>query len=157
MPSLRSRALAVTAALVLVTLSAGFASADGGVGNRNAENTYTKWLNGAPNMSGFVGGDVGNGTFSGTVLAKVVSGTTVTIDAVYRFSGSIHSFTADVHVVQTGLTIGATSVITGRVTDGWLKDNEVSGHYLVITCSEAPNGVCFTGEVDILRGTKPAD
>lgn len=156
MRSLRFRAIALTAALVLLTLTveAGMASADGGRDSRNAENSYTKWINGYPNMSGFVGGDVGDGTFSGEVVTRVVTGNTVNIDAVYRFAGSTHSFTANVHVVQTGLTFGATSIITGRVTDGWLKDNQVQGHYLVVACGDAPNGMCFTGAVDILRGTK---
>jgi hypothetical protein len=158
MHSTRNRALALTAAvmLVIVSLGAGVASADSR-DHRNAENTYTKWIMGYPNMAGVVGGDVGAGTFTGEVVTRVVTGTNVDIHAIYHFTGSIHAFTASVHVQQTGLTFGATSVIGGEVTDGWLKGNKVQGHYLVITCSEAPNGMCYDGEVDVLRGTKPAD
>jgi hypothetical protein len=158
MHSTRSRALALTAAVMLVTLSlgAGVASADSRY-HRNAENTYTKWIMGYPNMAGVVGGDVGAGTFAGEVVTRVVTGTNVDIHAIYHFTGSIHAFTASVHVQQTGLSFGATSVITGEVTNGWLKGNDVKGHYLVMACSEAPNGMCYSGEVDVLRGTKPGD
>jgi hypothetical protein len=155
---IRNRAFALTGVVVLLTLAlgAGVASADSR-DHRNAENTYTKWIVGYPNMAGVVGGDVGTGTFAGEILTRVVSGDTVTIDAIYHFIGSIHSFTADVHVVQTGLDYGATSVITGTVTNGWLKGNQVQGAYLVIDCSEAANRHCFDGSVDVLRGTKPED
>ena len=151
----RHRAIAITTTVMLLTLTlgAGVASANSR-DNRNAENSYTKWIVGYPNMAGVVGGDVGDGTFAGQVLTRTVIGNTVVIDAIYHFSGSIHSFTASVHVVQTGLDFGATSVITGEVTDGWLQGNQVSGHYAVIACSEAANGHCFDGAVDILRGTK---
>jgi hypothetical protein len=155
---IRNRALAMSGVIVLLTLAlgAGVASADSR-DHRNAENTYTKWIVGYPDMAGVVGGDVGTGTFAGEVLTRVVSGDTVTIDAIYHFNGTIHSFTAAVHVVQTGLDYGATSVITGTVTDGWLKGNQVQGAYLVIDCSEAANRHCFDGSVDVLRGTKPED
>jgi len=158
MRSVRTRATALTAVVVLATLAlgAGVASADSR-DHRNAENTYTKWIAGYPAMAGVVGGDVGAGTFTGEVVTRVVSGDTVTIDAIYRFTGSLHAFTASVHVVQTGLDYGATSVITGEVTDGWLKGNQVRGSYLVVDCSEAANRHCFDGRVDILRGTKPGD
>jgi hypothetical protein len=153
----RAVALAATLALLTLTLAAGTASANGGRDSRNAENTYTKWIAGAPNMAGFVGGDVGAGTFTGEVLTLVVVGNTVEIHASYHFKGSIHSFTADVHVLQTGLTFGATSAITGEVTSGWLKGNDVRGGYAVVACGEAPNGMCFTGWFDVLRGTKRGD
>jgi hypothetical protein len=159
--------LAVIAAVALLTLSlaAGVASADGGRDHRNAENTFTKWrttVGVAPvivNMAGVVGGDVGTGTFAGEVLSLTVVGTTKTIDAAYHFTGSIHSFNASVHVVQTGLTNGSTAVITGRVTDGWRKDNLVEGEYTQVTCEQAPGvfGTCFQGTLDILRGTKSDD
>jgi hypothetical protein len=158
MRSIRSRALALTTGVMLATLTlgAGVAFANSR-DQRNAENTYTKWIMGYPSMAGVVGGDVGTGTFSGEVVTRVVTGTSVDIHAIYHFTGSIHAFTASVHVQQTGLTFGATSVITGEVTEGWLKGNKVLGHYLVTACSEAPNGMCYDGEVDVLRGTKPGD
>jgi hypothetical protein len=158
MRSIKTRAIALTTAVVLMTLSlgAGVAAADSRE-HRNAENTYTKWIVSYPNMAGVVGGDVGTGTFAGVVVTRVVTGNTVEINAIYHFNGSIHSFTASVHVLQTGLDLGATSVITGEVTDGWLKGNQVQGGYLVIDCDAAANRRCFDGHVDVLRGTKPGD
>jgi len=155
MKGIRRRALAVATAVVLVTLSlsAGVVAADGGRDHRNAENTFTKWVTSASGtMAGIVGGDVGDGTYAGQVLSMVTVGATTTIHATYGFNGSRHSFEADVQVVQTGLN----AVITGSVTEGWLKGNQVEGEYTQIPCS---NGVedpqrCYSGTLDILRGSK---
>ena len=160
MRSIQTRVLALTAVVMLLTLSlgVGVAAADGGRDHRNAENTFTKWVTGpgtAPvlaNMAGVVGGDVGDGAFAGEVMTKTPTATGAVIDAVYHFSGSRHSFTANVHVVQMGIT----AVITGRVTDGWLKGNEVRGEYLQTTCAASPaaDHKCFVGTLDVLRGSK---
>jgi hypothetical protein len=164
---IRTRALAVlvAAGLMTLTLGAAMASADSR-DHRNAENTFTKWVTAVPgvppvikNMAGMVGGDVGDGTFTGEVLSVTVTGTTKVLDAAYHFGGSTHTFSASVHVVQSGLVNGSTAVITGRVTEGWLKDNLVAGEYTQVTCEQAPGvfGTCFQGTLDILRGSKPAD
>ena len=154
MTGIRRRALAVATAVVLVTLSlsAGVVSADGGRDHRNAENTFTKWVTSWPTMAGVVGGDVGDGTYAGQVLSMVTVGDTTTIHATYGFNGSKHSFTADVQVVQIGLNAG----ITGIVTEGWLKGNQVEGEYAQIACDkgvESPQA-CYQGTLDILRGSK---
>jgi hypothetical protein len=162
MKGIRRRALAVIAAGVLVTLalSAGVVAADGR-DHRNAENTFTKWVTdgNAGTMAGIVGGDVGDGAYVGQILSFVVVGNTQTIDASYGFSGRRHSFTALVHVVQTGAVPGSTAVITGIVQEGWLKGNLVAGEYTQIACDkgvESPQ-TCYEGTLDILRGTKPGD
>jgi hypothetical protein len=159
MHSIRYRALALTSAIVLLTLSlgVGVAAADGGRASRHAENTFTKWVAGFPNMSGVVGGDVGTGTYSGTILSLVDTPTSRTINAVYRFRGADYSFDALVHVVANGRVAGSTAVVTGVVTDGWLAGNVVSGGYTQISCTQAASGFCFQGWLDILRGTKSAD
>lgn len=72
-----TRLLALGAAVMLMTLTlgAGMAAADSRF-HRNAENTFTKWITGpgpAPivaSMAGIVGGDVGDGTFTGEVLTR---------------------------------------------------------------------------------------
>jgi hypothetical protein len=69
------------------------------------------------------------------------------IEALYHFNGPRHAFSALVHVEQTGLK----AVISGVVTDGWLKGSPVEGKYTQITCTQAPNGTCFQGTLDILR------
>jgi hypothetical protein len=154
MRSLRSRALALTAVTLLaLSLGAGTALADGGRNHGNAHNTFTKWVTEWPEMAGTVGGDVGSGAFAGEVL-KYTPGTTTVIEALYHFNGSRHSFTALVHVEQTGLK----AVISGVVTDGWLKGRPVEGEYAVVSCTHnATTTDCFQGTLDILRGTKHAD
>jgi len=158
----RVRALAViaTAALLTISFGAGVASADGGRDHRNAENTFTKWRTAEPpvapvliNMAGVVGGDVGDGTFTGEVLSYTPGATTV-IEALYHFHGSRHSFTASVHVEQTG----PKAVISGVVTNGWLKGNLVEAGYTQITCNhDGTSTDCFRGWLDILRGSKSGD
>ncbi len=151
--SVRRRSLALIAAVMLLTLSlgAGTAMADGRRDDREAASTFTKWVTAYPAMAGVVGGDVGPGTYAGEIL-KYTPGTTTVIEALYHFDGSRHVFTALVHVEQTGLR----AVITGVVTDGWLKGHPVQGGYRQITCSQAPDGTCYQGTLDILRGAEAA-
>jgi hypothetical protein len=157
--SIRNRALALAAAVALLTLSlgVGVAPAAAGMDSRHAHNTFTKWVAGYPNMSGVVGGDVGAGTYSGTIISLVDTPESRTINAIYRFTGADHSFKALVHVVANGRVVGSTAVVTGVVTDGWLAGNVVSGGYEQIACTQAASGSCFQGWLDILRGTKSAD
>jgi len=149
---IRTRALALVAAVVLLALSlgSGVASADGGR-HGDAESTFTKYVSAYPIMAGTVGGDAGSGTFAGEILKYTVASATApkVIEALYHFNGSRHAFSALVHVEQTGLK----AVISGVVTDGWLKGNRVDGHYTQIACSQAPNGICFQGALDIQRGS----
>jgi hypothetical protein len=154
-----ARALALTVVMLLLTLSlgAGTTLADGGLQHRNAENTFTKWISAYPEMAGVVGGDVGSGMYSGEILALDVTATGLVIDAMYHFSGSRHTFTALVHVVQTGFIDGSTAVITGHVTSGWLRGSPVEGAYTQIACSQAQSGSCFQGTLDILRGSRGDD
>jgi len=107
--------------------------------------TFTKWMVGdGPGMTGVVGGAVGEGAYVGKVL-DLIEGPTAVIEARYEFHGSKHSFTALVHVEQTGLQ----AVISGVVTDGWGKGNLLNGEYTEITCDH--DGVttdCWRGTVD---------
>ena len=143
-----------SAMLLTLSLGAGSALADGGRDHRNAENTFTKWISTYPAMAGFVGGDVGNGAYAGEILNLQVTGTGLVIDATYHFMGSRHSFTALVHVVQTGFVDGSKAVITGQVTQGWLRGDPVRGEYTQVACGQAPSGSCFQGTLDILRGDR---
>jgi hypothetical protein len=151
----RALALIAGAALLAVSLGSGTALADGGRHHAVAENTFTKYLSAYPIMAGVVGGDVGTGTYAGEIL-KYTLGTATTpkvIEALYHFNGSKHSFTALVHVEQTGLK----AAITGVVTDGWLKGHPVEGRYTQISCTQAPSGTCFQGTLDLLRGSNSGD
>ncbi len=149
------RAIALLAGTLLLTISlgTGLALAQGGRDHRNAENTFTKWISAYPAMTGFVGGDVGSGSYAGEILNLEVSATGLVIDATYHFDGSRHTFAALVHVVQTGFIDGSKAVITGEVTEGWLRGNPVEGEYTQIACTQAASGSCFQGTLDILRGS----
>ncbi len=125
--------------------------------------TFTKWITAFPNlpgriydMAGVVGGDVGNGTFTGEVLLRVPGPVTTELVAFYHFTGPEHSFTALVHVEATGSTPGSTAVIVGVITDGWQKGHAVAGKYTVITCDHVGRSPpCFEGTLEIESGTPP--
>ncbi|MGA2766061.1 MAG: hypothetical protein ABSG17_22190 [Spirochaetia bacterium] len=109
------------------------------------QNTFTKWVTTAPAMAGVVGGTCGSGSYAGEIL-KYTEGPTTVIEALYHFKGSKHSFSALVHVEQTGLK----AVINGVVTEGWLKGNPVQGEYTQISSKQSPNGTAFQGTLDIM-------
>jgi hypothetical protein len=152
----RAIALVASAGLLVLSMGAGSALASDGPDQRNADNTFTKWITDfdAGTMAGFVGGDVGEGTYAGQILHLEITASGAVIDATYHFIGSRHTFTALVRVVQTGFVDGSTAVITGRVTEGWLAGNDVNGEYTQVACSQAASGSCFQGTLDVLRGTK---
>jgi len=132
-------------------------------GHRDAKATFTKWVTDFPNlpgriidMAGVVGGDVGNGTFTGEVLLYNPGATVTSVShfvAFYHFTGPEHSFTALVNVVQTGSGPGTKALITGVVTEGWLKGHAVKGEYTEGTCG-TPSMPCYTGALKIDRDSK---
>ena len=126
--------------------------------NGAATINFTKWVTiPAPrpgvlaDMAGIiVGGDVGDGTFTGEILLNEATATGRHIVADYHLHGSKHSFTARVNVLQTGAGPGAHAVITGVVTDGWLKDHAVNGEYTIIPpCVGTVN--CIEVTLDIIK------
>jgi len=131
------------------------ADADGDQNHGDAKNTFTKWITKLfppsgifADMAGVVGGDVGDGTFTGEAITRVEGDDgVVRIEAAYHFHGSKHSFTAAVHVEQTGND----GVITGVVTDGWLKGHAVEGKYTQSDCDKGPVFLCFHGTLDIIK------
>ncbi len=122
--------------------------------HRDAKVSFTKWVTAWPLMAGVADGGVGNGSFAGEVL-KITPGATAAdptkIEALYQLTAARHSFTALVHIEQTGLK----AVITGVVTDGWLKGHAVAGEYTQGTCDH--DGIttdCYTGTLEIARDSK---
>jgi hypothetical protein len=112
------------------------------------QNTFTKWVTTAPAMKGVVGGACGNGTYAGEIL-KDTEGATEVIEALYHFNGSKHSFSALVHVEGNGMK----AVISGVVTEGWLKGSPVQGQFIKITSDQSPNGTAYQGTLDIMPAT----
>ena len=125
------------AAVILLTTAGVVASAQ--------QSTFTKWVTTAPTMAGVVGGACGSGVYAGEIL-KYTEGPTTVIEALYHFNGSMHVFSALVHVEQTGLK----AVISGVVTEGWMKGNPVKGEYTQIATKQSPNGTAFQGTLDIM-------
>lgn len=124
--------------------------------------TFTKWVTAVPfvpgliaNMEGVVGGEVGDGTFTGELLLNEATATGSHKVAVYHFTGPRHSFTALVDVVQTGNDPGATATITGVVTDGWLQGHALEGEYTQIVCGhDGVNSACWAGTLEIQRDSR---
>jgi len=117
-----------------------------GTSQRGTVATFTKWMIGeGPAMAGIVDGAVGEGTYTGQVL-DYQPGDPQLIEARYRFEGSKRSFTALVHVEQTGLEAS----ILGVVTDGWGKGRPVSGRYTEIACEhDGRTTACWRGALEI--------
>ena len=151
--SLTFTALSVLAATLLFQTSTTRADDQGkkcDPEHRDAKVSFTKWVTAWPLMAGVADEDAGNGSFAGEVL-KFTPGATTKIEALYQVTGSKHSFTALVHIEQTGLK----AVITGVVTDGWLKGHAVTGEYTQGTCDH--DGIttdCYTGTLEIARDSK---
>jgi hypothetical protein len=135
----------------------------GGAKGHSFDSTFTKWASGLGtppvifDMLGVVGGDVGEGTYSGEVLSYVVTGNFTYIEALYHFHGSKHSFTAHLNITQDN-TLG-TAVLSGVVEDGWQVGAPVSGEYTVLDPCPIPTPgnifgtVCFQGTLHIQRGS----
>jgi hypothetical protein len=145
---------AALAVAVLFQTSVTRADDHGKKGNRDAKVTFTKWITDFPtppgplaNMVGVVGGDVGDGVFTGEVLKMSTVNGVTEIVAIYHFNGPKHTFTALNHIVQTGLK----AVIIGVVTDGWLKGHAVEGEFTQVSCNNGITGACYEGTLEIER------
>jgi len=108
--------------------------------------TFTKWMIGdGPDMAGVVGGAIGAGTYSGTVL-DYTPGPTQRVAARYELRGSRRSFTALVYVEQTGLD----AQISGIVIEGWRKGHAVRGAYREIECEhDGVTSSCWQGALSV--------
>jgi len=140
----------------------------GGVKGHTFDFTFTKWATSWPEfypslagvlMEGIVGGDVGNGVYAGEVISDDLTQPGFWLaNAQYEFYGKKHSFIADVHVTQTLGNTPDTAVITGVITQGWLKGAQLTGEYTVMpVCPiETPGNVfgtlCFQGTLHVHVG-----
>jgi len=111
------------------------------------------------NMAGVGGGDAGDVLFTGEILKSVVVPgvpNVVELVAFYHITGSEHSFSALVHVVQPLTGLGSKGTIIGVVTDGWLKGHALEGEYTVIApCGYAGGiGNCFEVTLEIQRDSR---
>ena len=159
--------LVVTSLFALAPTQLALADA-GGVQGHTFDFTFTKWVTSPPayspsmagvSMAGIVGGDVGNGRYAGVVLSDNLTQEPNfwLAHARYEFYGEKHSFIADVYVTQNEKT--HTALITGVVTQGWLKGAQITGEYTVMpSCPIATPGnvfdppVCFQGTLHVHVG-----
>ncbi|MGA2488841.1 MAG: hypothetical protein ABSF99_01445 [Anaerolineales bacterium] len=161
-------ALVLVVSSIFVVAPTQLALADvGGVKGHTFDVTFTKWVTSQPNppsmagalMAGVVGGDVGNGRYAGKVLSEDLSKEPGfwLAHARYEFFGKKHSFIADVHVTQNNTT--GTAVITGVITQGWLKGAQLTGEYTVMSVCRNPKAtpgnvfgtLCFQGTLHVLQ------
>jgi hypothetical protein len=133
--------------LMALMFAAGAMVASGQVKNARAgdavELTYTKWFYPTfPTSVGVVGGDF-TGTLAGRVLEKVViaGGQIVLFKAQYSVTAGANSFTVLGEGQQNNET--HTGVFNGEVTAGSLTGAQVHEEYNVVSCAQAPSGLCF--------------
>lgn len=138
-------------------------------GQKSADVTFTKWITSLPadpstvagvSMAGVVGGDVGDGTFTGIVVGD----DTTSMPgfwlgrALYGFFGSDHTFVAYQHVTENDTATPITATIRGRVIVGWMRGARVTGEYTQFdTCPIPTPGnvfdtVCLQGTLHLQLG-----
>ena len=152
--------------------TAGKASLDGGRLRRNADVTFTKWVTSPPDnpptlagisMAGVVGGDVGQGTYSGMVISddRASKPGFWLAQALYGFRGSKHSFVAHNLITEDDTTSPVTATIRGYVISGWMMGARVIGEYTLQDPCPIPTPgnvfgtACFQGTLHLQRVRNP--
>lgn len=146
-------ALVITV-LVALILAAGASAASGQVKHVRAagvvELTFTKWFYPHfPTSVGVVGGDI-TGTLAGQVLSRklVADGQIVLFTARYDVNAGAQSFSVLIEGEQNNEI--HSGVVNGVVTAGLLLGDRVHEEYNVISCTQAPSGLCFQGTTSIM-------
>jgi len=146
--------------------AAGKASSDGGSNRRNVDVTFTKWVTSPPDdpstlagisMAGVVGGDVGQGTYSGMVMSDDTTSRSGfwLAQALYGFRGSKHSFVAHNLITEDDTATPITGTIRGYVVSGWMNGAIVTGEYTRLDPCPIPTpgnvlgAVCFQGTLHL--------
>ena len=119
------------------------------------EVTFTKWfpVPGTPQMVGTTdeGGDPG--TYAGVLLSRTpLNDEIAELEAQYQvINASGHSFTALIrgksHIQKGNATLN------GVVTEGWALGAQVHVTFDRVSCTAAPNGVCFQGTIRVMPGS----
>jgi len=120
-----------------------------------AKVTFTKWVTAEINqpglletLEGVVGGDIGEGAFTGEVLKETIVGDLDEIVAFYHFNGSRHSFSAIVHLNFDPVALKAE--VIGVVTDGWLKGHAIAGEMIALDEFQG-HSPAFTATIQIQK------
>ena len=148
--------------------TAGKAASDGGGKRRNADVTFTKWVTSLPedqstlagiSMAGVVGGEVGQGTYSGMVISddRASRPGFWLAQALYGFTGSEHSFIAHNLITEDDTASPITGTIRGYVISGWMRGAIVTGEYTMLDPCPIPTPdnvfgtTCFQGTLHLQR------
>jgi hypothetical protein len=116
--------------------------------------TYTKWFAPTyPTMQGVVGGDI-KGTFGGAVLSRTFLPGVVLLEARYEIIAKNPSRSFTAHIAGSLDTTTGLAVLNGTVTSGWLAGQPVHVEFRVISCTQAPDGTCFTGTIRVIGDSK---
>jgi hypothetical protein len=118
------------------------------------EVAYEKWITTYPSMAGNT--SYGPGTFSGTILSRVVSADGVIIHLVAEYVVTDpqkrgHSFAALIEGDESLATQSA--LLTGVVTGGWMKGAPVEVQFQIIAPCDVigRTGTCFRGTIRVQR------
>jgi hypothetical protein len=153
-----SRITSLVGALVLL-LQIPSAVAGDGPGQKERRNgpveiTFTKWmlLNNegevGPLMTGYVGSAPGEGQFAGEVLEEHISPTLKIggLEAIYSIRLGRRVFTA---LIRGGYSFSGLGILDGTILAGWRTGARVHVRFQQIACTEAPNGACFQGTIQV--------
>jgi len=159
---------AASLAVVAQARTAETASPSSDRNHRSADVTFTKWLTSFPNdpsaagasMTGVVGGDVGSGTFAGTIIRDDTTSRPGFWlgQALYGFRGSRHSFVAYNFITEDDRTSHVTATIRGVVIQGWMAGARVTGEYTqwatcpIPTPDNVAGSMCFQGTLHLQLG-----
>jgi hypothetical protein len=151
--ALSKKAVLIIAALTVLMLAGGAVAASGEIKQARAadavELTYTKWFfPHFPTSVGVVAGDF-TGTMAGQVLSRrsVADNQIVLFTARYDVSAGADSFSALIEGEQNNEI--HSGVVNGEVTAGALTGRQVHETYDVVSCTQAPTGFCFQGNIRI--------
>jgi hypothetical protein len=127
--------------------------------------TFTKWFtaDGFPWMTGVAGGAIGEGTFSGEVIAINDYGNNCAnptpgcltfpvslLEAIYDIHAGERSFTALIRGGASDRTGQGT--LNGAIIDGWKAGASVQVEFQSLSsCDGNPAGPCFQGTIRIIR------
>ena len=119
------------------------------------EVTFTKWfpVPGTMQMVGTTDERGDPGTYSGALLRRTpLNDEIAELEARYQvINASGHSFTAMIQGKSHISTGHAT--LNGVVTEGWAVGAQVHVTFDRVSCTMAPNGICFEGTIRVMPGS----
>ena len=151
--------LVVAASVAAASAQTRNSRADGANAPPDIELTFKKWFAPTfPNMVGVVGGDFA-GRFGGAALARIpdATGQHVYLDVIYIAVAADPAQSLTMRIAGIFDVAARTAELNGRVVDGPLHNARVHVEWALVSCTEAPNGTCFQGTINVSRGVADSD